>query len=566
MKRCPECRRDYYDDTLLFCLDDGIALLEGPGAADEPATAILHTPNAVGDNSRGAQIDTAEQTAILPSETSDVGKRGFDARLLGAAFLVVIISLSVYLGYRYLGSRTRQIESIAVMPFVNESDNAEIEYLSDGMTESLINSLSQLPNTKVIARSSAFRYKGKDVDLKQVANDLNVQAIMTGRVVQRGDALDISVDLIDTQSSTQLWGQRYTRKLSDVFAIQDEIARHVADSLRVRLTGVQQERLTKRYTDSEEAYKLYLQGRFYVNKHTTESAKKAVGYFKQAIELDKDYALAYTGLSDAYDQIAGTAGAPPDLLYSQAREAVTKALMIDNQLAEAHTSLAIVKQNFDWDWTGAESEYKQALALNPNDALAHDSYGMFLALMRRFDEALVHIKRAQELDPLSLYISKHLGTYFLFTSQYDRALEQLQRTLELDPNFVMTYYDIGWAYAQKGMYPEAAAQFQKMRDLDKDSSGALAGLGYTFALEGRQDEAKKIIKQLEDMSARQSVASDIASIYAGLGDKEQAFLWLEKMYQQRDNSSSNLKVHPPFEALRSDPRFAELVRRVGLPQ
>ncbi len=570
MKRCPQCARDYNDDSMSFCLDDGSELLFGPATGsrelDEPPTAILHTTDAVGDAPTRAQIHTTEQTAVLPSGISDLPKRSFDKRLIAATFLLAIIVLAGFFGYRYWNSSAKQIESIAVMPFVNESGNADVEYLSDGITESLINSLSQLPNMKVIARSSAFRYKGKEADLQQVAKDLNVQAIMTGRVVQRGDTLDISVDLIDTQSNTQLWGQRYTRKLSDVFAVQDEIARHVAESLRVKLTGEQQERLTKRHTGNEEAYKLYLQGRFYLNKHTTESAKRAVNYFKQAIELDKNYALAYTGLSDAYDQLAGTAGAPPDILYSQAREAVTKALDIDNQLAEAHTSLAIIKQNFDWDWHGAESEYKQALALNPNDALAHDSYGLFLAQMRRFDEAIIHIKRAQELDPLSLYISKHLGTYFLFTSQYDRALEQLQRTLELDPNFVMTYYDVGWAYAQKGMYPEAAAQFQKMLDLDKDSSNALSGLGYTYALWGRKDEAQKKIRQLEDMSARQSVASDVASIYAGLGDKDQAFVWLEKMYQQRDSSITSLKIHPPFETLRSDPRFADLVRRVGLQQ
>ncbi len=532
----------------------------------EAQTQILET-----EPTGASAAATSTKDSIVPSPSSakyvvseiKQHKRGF---VIG---LMVLLLASIGLGYWFFSNRSSnatQIESIAVLPFVNESGNADNEYLSDGMTESLINSLSQLPNMKVIARSSAFRYKGKEIDLQKIAKDLNVQAMMTGRVVQRGDTLDISVDLTDTQNNTQLWGQRYTRKLSDVFAVQDEIAKQVADSLRVKLTGEQQERLTKRYTGNEESYQLYLRGRFYLNKHTTESAKKAVNYFKQAIEKDSNYALAYAGLSDAYDQLAGTAEAPPDKLYPQAHDAVTKALEIDNQLAEAHTSLAIIKQNFDWDWKGAESEYQQALALNPNDAIAHDSYGMFLATMRRFDEAFIHLKRAQELDPLSLYISKHIGTYYLFTSQYDRAIEQLRLTLELDPNFVMTYYDLGWAYAHKGMYPEAVAQFQKMLELEKDNSSALSGLGYSYALWGKEDEAQKIIKQLEEMSMRQYVSSDIASVYAGLGDKDRAFVWLEKMYLQREATITSLKIHPPFETLRSDPRFQDLLRKVGLPQ
>ena len=517
------------------------------------------------------------KTQILNATTTDVAHTTSSAEYIASGIknhkrsfalgLIVLLLALVGSGYWYYAQRsTKQIESIAVLPFVNEVGSADTEYLSDGMTESLISSLSQLPNIKVIARSSVFRYKGKQTDTQKIANELNVQTVMTGRIIQRGDMLDISVSLDDAQNNTNLWGQRYTRKLTDVFAVQDEIAKQVTDALRVKLTGEQQERLTKRYTDNEEAYKLYLKGRFYLNKHTTESAKRAVNYFKQAIEIDRNYALAYTGLSDAYDQLAGTAEAPPDKLYPQAHDAVTKALEIDNQLAEAHTSLAIIKQNFDWDWKGAESEYQQALALNPNDAIAHDSYGMFLATMRRFDEAFIHLKRAQELDPLSLYISKHIGTYYLFTSQYDRAIEQLRLTLELDPNFVMTYYDLGWAYAHKGMYPEAVAQFQKMLELEKDNSSALSGLGYSYALWGKQDEAQKIIKQLEEMSMRQYVSSDIASVYAGLGDKDRAFAWLEKMYLQREATITNLKIHPPFETLRSDPRFQDLLRRVGLPQ
>jgi serine/threonine-protein kinase len=488
--------------------------------------------------------------------------------VFGALALVVLAALG--LGYWFYATRVvnaNRIESIAVLPLRNESGNADLEYLSDGMTESLINSLSQLPDMKVIARSSVFRYKGKEVDVQQAAKELNVRAVLTGRVMQRGDTLDVSIDLTDTQNNTQLWGQHFTRKTADIFAVQDEIAQQATSALRLRLTGAQAERVVKRYTADEEAYRLYLQGRFYFNKHTNDGARKAIDYYKQATARDPAYALAYAGLADAYDQLAGAPGASPPEVYPQARAAVTEALRLDNNLAEAHEALGNIKLDYDWDVHGAEGAYKEALALNPNDAVAHDSYGgLLMSGFGRFDEALAHFKRAQELDPLSPYIAKHLGTYCLFTHQYDRALVYLQKTLELEPNFPMTYMDTGFSYAQKGQYPEALAQFQKMQQLEPESSTALSGQGYVYALWGKDGEAHQKIKELEAMSARQYVAVDVASVYAGLGDKDQVFAWLEKGYQQRDPQMINLRVHPTFEPLHSDPRFQALLRRVGLPQ
>jgi tetratricopeptide (TPR) repeat protein len=420
---------------------------------------------------------------------------------------------------------------------------------------------------KVIARSSVFRYKGREVDVQQAAKDLNVRAVLTGRVIERGDTLDVSIDLTDAQTNAQLWGQHFTRKAADIFAVQDEIAQQATNALRLRLTGAQAERVVKRYTQDEEAYKLYLQGRFYFNKHTGDGARKAVDYFKQAIARDPAYALAYAGLADAYDEIGGAPGAPPDEVYSQARAAVTQALRLDNNLAEAHEALGIIKWDYDWDARGAESEYKEALALNPNNAVAHDSYAMLLLDVGRFDEALAQIKQAQELDPLSIYISKHLGTYYLFTHQYDRALAQLQKTLELDPNFQMTYMDTGFSYAQKGQYTEALAQFKKMQQLEPENADALAGQGYVYVLLGKDGEARQKIKELKTLSARGCyVALDVASIYGALGDKEHMYEWLEKGIQQRDSNMVNLRVHPALEPLHSDPRFQDLLRRVGLPQ
>lgn len=587
MKRCPECQHAYSDDVK-FCRTDGASLvydfdseagtvkLQASKQVETIETRILPTEKTLaGTDSRTGEAlkDESAQTNLLNArrgsgDTKELSKQKTRKRTGVIIIALIAVALVAGLSYYFLSGKSsnKAIESIAVLPFQNVSNDPNTEYLSDGITESLINSLSQLPNVKVIARASSFRYKGKDVDLQQVAKDLNVQAVMTGRIVERGDTLDISVDLTDTQNNTQLWGQHYTRKMTDLFAVQDEIAGQVTDALKVKLTGAQREQVTKRYTENEEAYKLYLQGEFYLNKHTVEAAHKAADYFKQAIALDQNYALAYTGLSDAYDQLAGSSGEPPAEVYTQARAAVMQALKIDNNLAEAHTSLSYIKLDYDWDFKGAESELLEALRLNPNNAVARDAYGGYLMLMRRLDEALVQIKRAEELDPLSPYISKHIGTYLLFTHQYDRAIGQLRRTLELDPNFAMTYYDLGFAYDGKGMHSEVIAQFQKMLELDKDNDGALSGLGYTYALWGKPDEARKMLKKIEDLSARQYVSFSAASVYAGLGDKDHAIEWLEKGYEQRDANMINLKMHPAFEKLLSDQRYQDLMRRVGLPQ
>ncbi len=584
MKRCPECRRDYTDDTLNFCLEDGTPLVQGsvpagrgPGTAslseppssasgqlvDEPATEILDTRVAVGDAPTRAQLNISEPTAILPSKISTPNKRSFNRRLIAAPVLLVIIVLAGYFGYRYFSSgNAKQIESIAVMPFVNASGNADTEYLSDGMTESLINSLSQLPNMRVIARSSAFRYKGKDVDLRQVAKELSVRAMMTGRVIQRGDTIDISVDLTDTENDTQLWGAHFSRKASDIFALQDEIARQVTDALRIRLTGVQQEQVIKRYTENAEAYRLYLQGRYFLNQPSEESIKRAMSFFDQAIALDPRYALAYAARAEVFFQL-GDLSLPNSEAMPKAKQDIGTALSIDGNLAEARTTQANIKFGFDWDFAGAEQEYKQVIASNPNHAEAHHQYGWYLTLTGRPMEGVAEMKLAQQLDPVSPTINIDLNAPYYLARQFDQSIAQSRKALEMFPNTFLPHYTLGWALVQKGDYSPGIEELEKAKAIEPIPV-AIGTLGWAYAKSGRKDEALKLLVELKELSKRRHVTPYwIAMIYVGLDEKDEAFVWLEKAYQQRSFWLMWIKMDPMVDSLRSDARFNELLRMVG---
>ncbi len=460
------------------------------------------------------------------------------------------------------GRRSRKaIDSLAVLPLVNASADPNTEYLSEGITESIINSLSQIPKLRVMARSTVFRYKGRETDPQEVGRDLNVRAVLTGRVLQLGDRLIIKAELVNVADGSQLWGEQYNRELSDIFALQEEIAQQISEKLRIKLTGEEKKRLTKRYTENTEAYQFYLKGRFYWNKRTSEAAKKGIEYFEQAIEKDPNYALAYAGLADSYALLGGYDVLRPKDSYPRARAAATKALEIDDTLAEAHTSIARIRMAFDWDWLAAEREFKRAIELNPNYATAHHWYGMYLVRMGRFDEALSEIKQAQKLDPLSLIINADMGAPLFFARQYDQAIEQHRKTLEMDLNFPPTHLRLGAAYEQKGMYQEAIAEYQRAIELSGDNTKTSVVLGYAYAVSGRRAEAQKELDQLKEQS---NSPYDIAMIYTALGDKEQAFEWLEKAYEDRSGGLVFLKVDPGLDSLRSDPRFADLLRRVGL--
>jgi TolB-like protein/protein involved in temperature-dependent protein secretion len=482
--------------------------------------------------------------------------------------LIVLLLASIGLGYWFFSNRTSsttQIESIAVLPFQNTSSNADTEYLSDGLTESLINSLSQLPNMKVIARASAFRYKGKDVDLAQIAKELNVQAIINGRVVQRGDTLSISVDLTDAQNNTQLWGRQFTKKSSDIFAVQEEITRQITDSLRVRLTGAQEERITKRYTYNEEAYKLYLQGRFHWNKRN-QSLKKAVEYFRQAIEKDPNYALAYAGLAETYALLGEYGVEPARESAPKGKAAALKALEIDPNLAEAYTALAYIKTDYEWDFEGAEKDYLKAIELNPKYATARQWYGEYLTQMAHFDEAATQIKQAQEFDPLSPVINEQMAELLMFQGQYDKALESSRKTLELEPNFPNAYSTIGWAYEEKKMFDEAFAAYQKGMVVAGESKQKIEALEQAYKKGGWKAYLQKTLEfDKDEFNQGKHSAGSIAGNYALLGEYEEALKWLERSYQNREDAMAWLKVGTAYNPMRSDPRFQDLVRRVGLP-
>ena len=486
----------------------------------------------------------------------------FVAVALTAVILVIVaMALSLF-------TAPSQIASIAVLPFVNASADPNMEYLSDGITETLMNKLSQLPNLKVVSRTSVYYYKGKEQDPQAVGKSLNVQAVITGKVVQSDDSLSISAELVDVQNNRHLWGDRYTRKLAEILVLQEEITRQISDQLRTRLSGEEKKRLAKRYTENTEAYQLYLKGRYFWNKRTEKDLKKAIEYFEQTIAIDPTYALAYAGLADSYALFGFSlyAALSPREADQKAESAALKALEIDDTLAEAHTALGLIQFRSKWNWLKAESEFKRAIELNPNYALAYQYYALVLASVERQDEALTTIKRAQELEPVSFILNAAVARHLYWARQYDQAIEQLRKTLELDPNFMAAHFRLGLVYEQKGMYEEAIAQFSKARTISENNPFVIAGLGHVYGLSGNRKKAQELISELKELSKRRYVSAyDMAVIYSGLGERDQAFAWLEKAYQERAGSLVYLKVEPVFDPIRSDRRFADLLRRMGLP-
>jgi TolB-like protein/Flp pilus assembly protein TadD len=484
----------------------------------------------------------------------------------GVSFVLLIAALVLAVVHFRSGGLGGTIDSIAFLPFVNASADPNMEYLSDGITESLINRLSQLPHLRVMSRDSAFMYKGKEADARTVGRDLGVRAVFKGRVMQRGDNLDISAELVDARDNSHIWGQHYSRKPADILALQEEIAKEMTTMLRMRLSGEDEKRMAKSYTANPEAYQDYLKGRYWWNKTNEEGYNKGIEYFQQAIAKDPTYALAYSGLADCYSLLAGGGMVPPKEGYLRAKDAALKALELDDTLAEAHTSLALIKSSFDWDWSGADKEFQRAIELNPSYADAHRLHAVALWQTGRLDEAIAETKTTLELDPLSLEDNRALGIEFFLARQYDQAIEQESKTLELDPNFLRAYYFRGMAYLKKSMYKEGLLDFEKGVAISPGNTLSLTGLGYGYAVTGRRAEAQKVLDQLNKFSKQKHVpAVYMAKIYAGLGEKEKAFEWLEKAYEDRSILSNGfIKANPIFDPLRSDPRFDDLLRRVGL--
>ena len=483
----------------------------------------------------------------------------------GLVLILVGGGIAAFLIYNHARNTEVAVESIAVLPFVNQNSDPNIEYLSDGLTESIINSLTQLPNLKVIPRSSAFRYKDKEIDPLKAGKELGVRAILTGRLLQRGDDLLVSVELIDVRDNKQLWGEHYQRKISDLLAVQNEIAKAISSSLRPTLSGVVESKLKRRYTDNTEAYQLYLKGRYFWLRFTPEDHRKAAEYFNQAIALDPNFALAYAGLGDTYGASATNGWLSPREGYPKGKAAAKRALELDDSLAEAHTTLGAMTMFYDLDWAGAEREYKRAIELNPNYSITYEVYSYLLCATGRFEEGIQTAKRAVEVDPLSPPIIGDVSAAYYLARRYDDSIKQLQKSLEIEPNHFGAHLALGQIYEVKGLPEEAIKELQKAIAIAGRTTTVLAVLGHAYATSGKQAEAQKILAELNEMSKTGYVSPwDLAILYVGLGDKDRALEQLNKAYEDRAGWIIDIKVDPILDPLRSDARFAELVSRMRL--
>jgi len=479
--------------------------------------------------------------------------------------LAVAIAVSLPIAWKvWFGRTSTPIDSIAVLPFVNNTGDPDMDYFSDGVTVGVINRLCRLPHFRVMARSTVFSLKGQSGNVQQIGKNLNVRAVLTGRLSKRGDNIKLEADLMDVSTGSQLWGDEYTRKLSDAAALEQEVAADISQKLRVQLDAEEEHKLTQPATQNAEAYQLYLKGQYFLFKITEQDGKKAVAYFQQAINADSDYALAYTGLATAYVAFSDTTLAPQEAI-PKAKEAVKTALALDDSLAEAHRALADILFNYDWDWPAAEREYERAIDLNPNYAEAYHQYAWPLAMSGRTSDSLAELTHAQQLDPLSLFIATDMNVPFYVARQYDLSIEKSRKVIEMEPNFYLAHFTLALALAQKHDYRGAISEFGKARLLS-DVPWNYAGLGYVYATSGRKQEAFQVIADLKEKGKQRYVSSyAIATVYAGLGDRDKTFEWLEKAYQQRSPGLTWLKVEPMLDSIRSDPRYADLLRRMGLP-
>ena len=543
MKHCPTCRATYADETFKFCRVDGAPL------ADSPPSAWGRPADAAGPDRRD---DDLPPTAVLPSERLTTGS----------------LPTAAMPAPPRRPSTRRAIDSIAILPLANACAEPSGEYLSDGITESLINSISQLPKLRVVPRSTAFRFKGAEADPQAIGRGLGVRSVLTGRVCQIGDVLMVQVELVDVAREAQLWGEHYRRRMADIFEVQEEIAREVTDKLRLRLTAEQRRRLNKRHTVSHEAYQAYLRGRYHWNKRTEDGLRKSTEHFQQAVDIDPAYAQAYAGLADSYalPGIAEYGLLPPREAMPRAKAAAARSLELDPTLAEAQTTLAHVRAFYDWDWAAAERGFRRAIELNPDYPFSHHWFALYLAAMGRHEEAIAEERRAQEIDPLSLIINKNVGTLLYYAGRLEESVEQYRKSLELDPHFARTRIYLGLAYALSGRYEEAVAEYRKAAEISGGGTLLTALLGHASALAGRTGEARELLGELERLAGERYVpAFNVAIVHAGLGETDRVFEWLGRAFEERSSWLVSLKVEPLFDGHRTDPRFGDLVRKVGLP-
>src|SRR2546426_8423784 len=549
-------------NELLFDLKELKEKIEFAKLTDEvtsPAAMPARAP------ASDAQTDVLPATSTYPSSAEFIVTEIKRHRLAFTVCLLVLVAGIVGVGiYLKAGKTEIAIESLAVLPFRNESGNTDAEYLSDGITESLINSLSQLPKLSVKARSSVFRYKGKEVEPQQIASELSVQAILTGRVVQRGDELALYLSLVDARSGNQLWGEQYNRRLTDLLALQREIARDVSSKLRGKLSGADEQRVMKDYTANTEAFRLYLNGRYHYFKLTEAEIRKSIGLFQQALDADPAYARAYAGMADSYRTLPIASYVPSKEAFPQAKAAARRALDIDDDLADAHIVLGWVGFWFDWDWTGAENQFRRAIELSPDNADAYRGYAQLLSSLGRHDEAIATIEKARALDALTLVIQALEAQYLFYAGRDGEAIARAQKVLQGDSTFWLAHNILGRIYTRQERYDEAIAAFVRARELSSDSPEVITQLGYALAKSGKHEQAQATLKELRLIAAEKYVpAYSFAMIHNGLGEREDALKHLEKSFQEREAQLTFIKIDTRWDGLRAEPRFQAILRGVG---
>jgi eukaryotic-like serine/threonine-protein kinase len=535
-------------------------------AVELPPSSTAQAPTS-GFQSRGSGSVSAYAAPVSGSTVATAPTSSRRWLPVAAVALVLVLAAAGFLLYHSRGS-SQEISSIAVLPFVNASNNPDSEYLSDGLTEGLINSLSQIPNLAVMSRSSVFHYKGKDIDPQAVARDLKIEGVVTGRIVQHGDQLIVSAELIDARNNHNLWGDQYDRKLADVLSVQQDITRAITAKLRERLGGDTTKKAAKGGTNDPEAYQLYLKGRFYWEKRTPDALDKSRDFFNQAIEKDPNYALAYQGLADYYDVVADYAPVPSAEMVPKARAAAQKALAIDDSLAESHAVLAD-GYAVAWEWNSAEREFKRALEIDPNSANAHKLYWLFLSSLGRHDEALAEIKTAVRLDPLNLKYNDNLGQELASGRQYDLAMEQFKKVIEMDPSFATVHGDLGYTYYDLGKYDLWLQEMETSSVLghQPEYEAIFKEVAKVYVRAGIQPALREWAAEMTALSKRRyEDPAFIGVIYAAVGDKDQAFAWLEKGFKEKSDGIQYLKNNHMLEPVRSDPRYADMLKRMGMPQ
>ena len=525
-------------------------------------------PTLLQDGSTARQLGSNSSYSSAQLALSGL-KRHRTAAVVIATVLLFVLTAGIATVAFYFRASNREvaIDSIAVLPFENQNQDANSDYLSDGLTESIINSLTQLPNLRIIARSSVFRYKGRQIDPQIAGRELGVRAVLTGRLLQRGNDLIVSTELVDLRDNKQLWGRRYQRKLSDILQIQEEIAKEITTNLRPTLTGDQQQLVARHYTESTEAYELYLKGRYFYTKVTEGDLNKSIEYYNQAIALDPNFALAYVGLANSYASLGSVFGfRSPQETYPQSKTFALKALELDANLAEAHYALAGYKLNYEWNWKEAEQEIKRAIELNPNYAGAHGGYANYYQVFGRLEEAKAERRLAARLDPLSPLAIANVGYPYYYARQYDEAIDQYRKALELDPKYSWAHLWIGQAYLQRENYKEAIDEINQAIVLSNGDTRAKATLAYAYAVAGRRDDALKEVAELQRISREHYVSPYfMALVRVGLHEDAEAFDWLQKAVAERHPYLILIKVEPVFDRLRPDPRFKELLQHIGLP-